>query len=264
MSLPTFFLSHGSPMLALTDTPAHRFLKSFASSLEQPRAVVVVSAHFETDRPTVVSDANPEMIYDFRGFPKPLYEIDYPAPGDAALAREVADLLAASGLPVDVAPKRGFDHGTWIPLSLVWPDADVPLVQLSIQPHRDAAHHVALGRALAALREDNVLVIGTGAATHNLRVLFLNPGGMPAVDAAPVDWAREFADWVADRASMGDVAALVDYRAQAPHAVMAHPEDDHFMPFFVALGAAGAGAKGERIHNSYEYSALSMDMYRFD
>jgi len=194
MSLPTFFLSHGSPMLALTDTPAHRFLEHFASTLPRPRAVLVVSAHFETDRPTVVSDPHPEMIYDFRGFPKPLYEINYPAPGDAAVAAEVADELRAAGLPVDVAPKRGFDHGTWIPLSLVWPSADVPLVQLSIQPHRDAAYHYALGRAIAALRDKDVLVIGTGAATHNLRVLFRNPGGMPAVDAPPVDWAREFAD----------------------------------------------------------------------
>ncbi|MBN9027062.1 MULTISPECIES: DODA-type extradiol aromatic ring-opening family dioxygenase [Kaistia] len=263
MSLPTFFLSHGSPMLALTDTPAHRFLQNFASTIARPRAVLVVSAHFETEQPTVVADPHPEMIYDFRGFPRPLYEINYPAPGDAAVAAEVADELRAAGLPVDVAPKRGFDHGTWIPLSLVWPDADVPLVQLSIQPHRDAAHHLALGRAIAALREQDVLVIGTGAATHNLRVLFRNPGGMPAVDAEPVAWAREFADWVADTAAAGDADALVDYRARAPHAVMAHPEDDHFMPFFVALGAAGEGAKGERIHNSYEYSALSMDMYRF-
>jgi len=263
MSLPTFFLSHGSPMLALSDTPAHRFLEHFASTLPRPRAVLVVSAHFETDRPTVVSDPHPEMIYDFRGFPKPLYEINYPAPGDAAVAAEVADELRSAGLPVDVAPKRGFDHGTWIPLSLVWPSADVPLVQLSIQPHRDAAYHYALGRAIAALRDKDVLVIGTGAATHNLHVLFRNPGGMPAVDAPPVDWAREFADWVADRAAVGDAASLIDYRAKAPHAVMAHPEDDHLLPFFVALGAAGEGARGERIHNSYEYQALSMDMYRF-
>ncbi|BCP54045.1 dioxygenase [Kaistia sp. 32K] len=264
MSLPTLFLSHGSPMLALTDTPAHRFLQSLASTLPRPRAVVIVSAHFETGTPTVVSDANPEMIYDFRGFPKALYEIDYPAPGDATLAAEVVERLRTAGLPIDVAPKRGFDHGTWIPLSLVWPEANVPLVQLSIQPHLNPAHHLMLGRALAGLREESILVIGTGAATHNLRALFRNPAGMPAVDAPPVDWAREFADWVADRAAAGDTAALVDYRAQAPHAVMAHPEDEHFLPFFVALGAAGEGARGERIHNSYEYEALSMDMYRFD
>jgi 4,5-DOPA dioxygenase extradiol len=263
MSLPSFFLSHGSPMLALTDTPAHRFLVDFAGTIERPRAVIVVSAHFETAEPTVVSDPNPEMIYDFRGFPRSLYEIVYPAPGDADLAGNVAARLREAGLPVAVLPKRGFDHGTWIPLSLVWPDADVPLLQLSIQPHRNAAHHLALGKALAGLREDGVLVIGTGAATHNLRVLFRNPGGMPSVDAPPVDWAREFADWVADRAAAGDTEALVDYRARAPHAEMAHPEDEHFLPFFVALGAAGEGARGERIHTSYEYSALSMDMYRF-
>jgi len=262
MSLPTYFLSHGSPMLALMDTPAHRFLVDLGASIAKPRAVVVVSAHFETDAPVVVSDAHPEMIYDFRGFPRPLYEIVYPAPGDAAVADEVADALRAAGLPVSIAAHRGFDHGTWVPLSLIWPHADVPLVQLSVQPHRDAAWHFALGQALAALREQDILVIGTGAATHNLRSVF-RAGGMAPVDAPTEGWAREFSDWIAAHAAEGDTYGLVHYREHAPHAVMAHPEDDHFMPFFVALGAAGQGAKGERVHNSYEYGTLSMDMYRF-
>lgn len=262
MSLPTYFLSHGSPMLALMDTPAHRFLVDLGSSLQKPRAVVIVSAHFETEAPVVVADEHPPMIYDFRGFPRPLYEIVYPAPGDAAIATEVADALKDAGLPVSVAAHRGFDHGTWVPLSLVWPAADVPLVQLSIQPHHDAAWHFALGRALSALREQDILVIGTGAATHNLRSVFRS-GGMAPVDAPAEGWAREFADWIADHAARGDTDGLVHYRERAPHAVMAHPEDDHFMPFFVALGAAGPGAKGERVHNSYEYGTLSMDMYRF-
>lgn len=263
MTLPTCFLSHGSPMLALLDTSAHRFLQALGAELPRPRAVLVVSAHFETDQPTVVADANPEMIYDFRGFPKPLYDIVYPAPGDSAVAEEVAATLKAAGIPVEIAAKRGFDHGTWVPLSLVWPKADVPLVQLSIQPHRDAAYHFALGRALAGLRDQGILIIGTGAATHNLG-LFFKAGGPPPLDAPIAPWAREFTDWIADRAEAGDTASLVDYRAKAPHAVMAHPRDDHFLPFFVALGAAGEGAVGHRIHNSYEYGALSMDMYRFD
>lgn len=263
MSLPTYFLSHGSPMLALTDTPAHHFLEKLGSDLPRPRAVVVVSAHYETDTPAVVADDHPEMIYDFRGFAKALYEIVYPAPGDAAVAAEIAGALRAAGLPVAVEAHRGFDHGTWIPLSLVWPDADVSLVQLSIQPHQDAAYHLALGRALQRLREDDILVIGTGAATHNLR-MFFRAGGPPPLDAPVADWAREFTDWVADKAAAGDVKSLVDYRSLAPHAVMAHPKDDHFLPFFVALGAAGEGAKGTRVHNSYEYGALSMDMYRFE
>lgn len=262
MSLPTYFVSHGSPMLALMDTPAHRFLAGLGETIPRPRAVVVVSAHFETEAPVVVTDAHPEMIYDFRGFPKPLYEIVYPAPGDAGVAAEVMETLRAAGLPVSTAEHRGFDHGSWVPLSLVWPEADVPLVQLSIQPHRDAAWHLALGRAIATLRDQDILVIGTGAATHNLRSVF-RAGGMAPVDAPVADWAREFSDWIADHAAAGDVDGLVHYRERAPHAVMAHPEDDHFMPFFVALGAAGQGAKGERIHSSYEYGTLSMDMYRF-
>ena len=262
MSLPTYFLSHGSPMLALNDTPAHRFLTALGDEIGRPRAVVIASAHFETDAPVVVADPRPGMIYDFRGFPRPLYEIVYPAPGDAAIAAEIADKLAAAGLPVSIAGERGFDHGTWIPLSLVWPKADVPLVQLSIQPHHDAAWHLKLGRAIASLREENILVIGTGAATHNLRAVF-RPGGIAPLDEPVVGWAREFSDWIAAHAAAGDTEGLVHYRERAPHAQTAHPEDDHFMPFFVALGAAGEGAKGVRVHNSYEYGALSMDMYRF-
>jgi len=263
MSLPTYFLSHGSPMLALTDTPAHRFLAALGREVPRPRAVLVVSAHFETEAPVVVADAHPAMIYDFRGFPRALYEIDYPAPGEPSVAKAVAGELAGAGLPVTLVEERGFDHGTWVPLSLVWPEADVPLVQLSIQPQRDAAWHLALGRGLSRLREMGILVIGTGAATHNLGHFFRNPNGRPEVDAPPVDWAAEFADWVAKTAEAGDAESLADYRRLAPHAQMAHPEDDHFLPFFVALGAAGEGARGARIHNSYEYGALAMDMYRF-
>lgn len=264
MSLPTFFLSHGSPMLAVMETPAHHFLTEFGKTLPKPRAALVVSAHFETEAPVVVSDAHPDMIYDFRGFPQALYEIVYPAPGAAAIAAEVAERLKSAGVPISIAEHRGYDHGTWVPLSLVWPLADVPIVQLSIQPHRDAAWHFALGRALASLRDENILVIGTGAATHNLGLFFRNPNGRPNLDDPVVGWAAEFSDWIAQRAEAGDAPGLVDYRARAPHAELAHPEDDHFLPFFVALGAAGEGARGTRIHNSYEYGALAMDMYRFD
>ena len=262
MTQPTLFVSHGSPMLALTPTPAQQFLKDLGAQLERPKAVVVASPHFPAREPVVVADPHPAMIYDFGGFPDELYRINYPAPGDPALAEDVAGLIRAAGLPAHLIAERGFDHGTWVPLSLIHPDASVPIVQLSIEPDQDAAYHFQLGRALAPLHEQDVLVVGTGAMTHNFRELFA--GGMKPVDAPAAAWVSVFTDWIADRAAAGDAAALVDYVAEAPEATRAHPADDHFLPFFVALGAAGEGARGERIHASIEYGALSMDAYRFD
>lgn len=262
MEIPTLFVSHGSPMLALTKSPARDFLARLGGELPRPRAVVVASPHFPAREPVVVADPHPPMIYDFGGFPDELYRIKYPAPGEPGVAAEVAELIRAAGLPVHVVGERGFDHGTWVPLSLIWPDASVPIVQLSIEPMQNAAFHLALGRALAPLREEGILVVGTGAMTHNFQELFR--GGMKPVDAPPAEWARTFTDWIADKAAAGDIDALVDYVAQAPEATRAHPADDHFLPFFVALGAAGEGARGERIHASIEYGALAMDAYRFN
>lgn len=261
MTQPTIFVSHGSPMLALTPSPAQQFLRDLGQEIERPSAIVVASPHFPARQPAVVADPHPPMIYDFGGFPMELYRITYPAPGDPELAREVADLIGAAGLPIHVVPERGYDHGSWVPLSLMFPDADIPIVQLSIQPQENAAYHLRLGRALAPLRERNVLVIGTGAMTHNLRELMA--GGLKPIDAPAEEWAVAFADWVADRAAEGAAEDLADYESRAPDAARAHPADDHFLPFFVAMGAAGEGAKGERIHASIEYGALSMDAYRF-
>lgn len=261
MPLPTLFVSHGSPMLALTPTPAQAFLKGLAASLPRPRAIVIVSPHFLARSPVVVADPHPGMIYDFGGFPPELSEIRYPAPGDPALAAEVASRLNAAGFETGLLAERGYDHGSWVPLSLIWPDADIPVVQLSVQPYEDAAYHLRLGRALADLPAEDVLVMGTGAMTHNLRELVR--GGLKQPDAPVEAWAAGFADWIADRAAKGDEASLVDYIAHAPDAQRAHPEDDHFLPFFVALGAAGEGAIGTRIHHSVEYGALVMDAYSF-
>ncbi len=261
MTQPTYFVSHGSPMLALTPSPARAFLQQLGKEIERPRAIVVASPHFPAREPVVVADPHPAMIYDFGGFPDELYRINYPAPGDPELAVEVAGLIRAAGLPSHLVGERGFDHGTWVPLSLMWPAADIPVVQLSIEPEQNAAYHLALGRALAPLREQDVLVVGTGAMTHNFEELFR--GGMKPIDAPAADWATTFVDWIADRSREGDVDELVNYETLAPSAARAHPDDDHFLPFFVALGAAGVGAHGERIHASIEYGALAMDAYRF-
>ena len=248
-------------MLALTPTAAHQFLKGLGDRLGRPRAIIAASPHFAALEAQVVADPHPAMIYDFGGFPAELSQIVYPAPGDPELAEEVAELIAAAALPVHLVGERGFDHGSWVPLSLIWPEADIPVVQLSIQPEQGAGYHLALGRALEPLRDRDVLIIGTGAMTHNLQELMAS--GLKPADAPAEAWAKDFADWVADRAGEGAIDDLVHYRERAPAAMRAHPADDHFLPFFVALGAAGEGAKGERIHASIEYAALAMDAYEF-
>jgi 4,5-DOPA dioxygenase extradiol len=248
--LPAIFVSHGAPTLPFDDVPARDFLRELGRGIK-PRAIVAVSAHWDTEAPATNAVAVNGTIHDFGGFPQALYDIRYPAPGDAALA---ADVAALTGGTVDTA--RGLDHGAWVPLMLMYPQADVPVVQLSVQSHLGAAHHIALGRKLAALREDDVLVLGSGGFVHNLRRIA--PPGSPE---AP--WSQEFSAWMHDRLMAGDEAALADYRAQAPHAAMAQPTEDHFMPLFVALGAGGAHAKVALLHSSATFGSLRMDAYSF-
>lgn len=258
----SLFISHGAPDLVLHDTAAKRFLATAATTTGRPKGIVMASAHFETDRPTVVFDEAPEMIYDFGGFDPKLREIVYPAPGSAALAARVSRLLDDAHLTHDRLEKRGFDHGVWVPLSLIYPDAAIPVVQISVQPARDAAHHFDVGRALMSLADDDVLVIGSGALTHNLGALFSQNGILHRRDSDEVEWARAFADWVADKVAEGDVDNLVAYRQNAPFAVENHPTEEHLLPLFVALGAAG-GREGERLHRSTEFAILAMDAFAF-
>lgn len=259
-SMPALFVSHGSPMLILeTDAPAHVFLTQLAGRLPRPRAVLVISAHWETAIPTVSAAASPETIHDFYGFPAALYQRRYPAPGSPDTAARVVGLLEKAGLTATADPTRGLDHGAWAPLSLIWPQADVPALQLSVQPQADAAAHFALGRALRPLLDEGVLVLGSGSATHNLRALDWRGGGGP-----PADWSTGFAAWLTDRVIAGDAAAAADWLNQSPEARKAHPTDDHFMPLPVAWGAAGTGARGTLLHDSYMMGSLGMQAYRFD
>ena len=260
MRTPTLFISHGSPMLAIEPSPAREFLSAFGKTLAKPDAIVIASAHFETEIPAVVTDAKPDMIYDFGGFPDALYQIVYPAPGQPDVAMKVAHLVHDAGFQIGVISNRGFDHGTWVPLSLMFPDANIPVVQLAIQPHLGTAHHVALGRALTSLKEQNVLVIGSGSATHNLREFYTHRH-MKAGEAP--EWVIQFDDWVRARVTEGNIEKLVNYRTLAPHAVRNHPTEEHFVPLHVAVGAAGEGAKGELLHSSYANGVLSMDAYLF-
>lgn len=255
--LPALFVSHGSPNLIGEDTPGREFLAGLGDSLGRPDAIVVASAHWETAVPEFTASAQPETIHDFYGFPEALYRLRYPAPGNPGLATRAVALLEGAGIPAATDARRGFDHGAWSPLLLMYPKADIPVVELSVQPGRSPAHHIAVGRALAPLREQNILVMGSGGAVHNLRALeWGRPGD-------PVAWARDFDEWLDRRLGDGHDEALAAYRREAPGAVLAHPRDEHLLPVFVAYGAGGPKSRGRRIHNSFTYGSLSMAAFVF-
>src|SRR5689334_12327967 len=225
--------------------------------LGKPKAIVIASAHWETNVPMVTGSARPETIHDFSGFPEPLYRLRYTAPGAPAVAQKAAQLLKEHGFTAAIAGCRGLDHGAWAPLLYMYPDADVPVVQLSLQPALGPRHHIALGRALRKLEEDNVLVIGSGHMTHNLRDWMRGAG-------APAPYAGEFAEWVREKLEAHDLDGLADYRSRSAHGVRAHPSDEHFLPLFVAVGAARENYKPERIIKSIDSGVLAMDAYVFN
>ncbi|MEQ8661909.1 MAG: class III extradiol ring-cleavage dioxygenase, partial [Gammaproteobacteria bacterium] len=259
--LPSVFVSHGAPTLALEDASARRFLQGFGATLGTPRAIVVISAHWETALVTVTGAAQHDVIHDFFGFDAALYRLRYPAPGAPALADDIVARLRDAGVAVARDDQRGLDHGAWIPLRLMYPDHDVPVVQVSICPAEDARFHFALGRLLAPLRAAGVLVMGSGALTHNLGE-FRAGRRDPATLATP-EYAHAFADWVAATLAAGDGEALIDWRERAPHASRAHPSDDHFLPLHVAAGAAGEPFRGDRVHQGFMFGVIAMDDYVF-
>lgn len=255
--LDPLFISHGAPTLPFEDVPARDFLKGLAATMERPRAIVAVSAHWETSVPTVNAVARNETIHDFRGFPAELYKLGYPAPGDAGLAGRIVELLDASGIEAAIDHTRGLDHGAWVPLMLAWPDADIPVVQLSVQSQLGPAHHLALGRALQPLAEENILIFASGSFTHDLSS-WRGQGGM-----SEPGWVSEFAEWFDKALIENRVGDLLAYRDHAPHARRNHPTEEHLLPLFVALGAAGQDPEARRLHSSSTYGVLRMDAYSF-
>jgi 4,5-DOPA dioxygenase extradiol len=253
-ALPVLFLSHGSPMHAIQPGAVRSVWEGIARDLPRPKAILISSAHWETDVPAVTGTAKPETIHDFYGFPKPLYEIQYPAPGAPELAEKALNLLKAEKFKAVVDPIRGLDHGAWSPLLYMYPKADVPVVQIAVQTPLGPRHHVELGRALAPLSREGVLIIGSGHMTHNLR----ERGA-----AGPAPYASEFQAWVKEKIEARDFDSLVDYRARNPHGVRAHPTDEHFLPLFFALGSAPEKYRAERLYDGIEMGSLAMDAYRF-
>jgi 4,5-DOPA dioxygenase extradiol len=252
--LPTFYVPHGAPAFALQPGAAGAAMANAAAALK-PRAIVVASAHWDTAAPTVGGAMRPETIHDFWGFPEPLYDVAYGAPGTPDVAGDVVGLLAQAGFDASLQADRDLDHAVWIPLRIMFPRADVPVVPLSIQAHLGPEHHYHMGLALAPLARDNVLVIGSGNLTHNLRDW--------QAASSSMSYVREFADWVWRRIDTGDLRALLDYRRQAPEAQRAHPTEDHLLPLYVALGAAGAGFSARRIHAGIDERVLAMDAFAF-
>jgi 4,5-DOPA dioxygenase extradiol len=259
MKMPVLFVSHGAPTLPLEPGDTGSAWRKLGEQLPTPSAILVISAHWETRIPTVSRAVHPETIHDFSGFPAELYELHYHAPGAPEMAQSTALALQQAGISVQLDDTHGLDHGAWVPLSLIYPKADIPVAQLSLQPDRNPAWHIALGRALRPLREQGVLIVGSGSISHNLRALFKHPQGVPAPT-----WVTEFCDWIAERIAAGDLDALGDYRARAPHAALNHPTDEHLLPLFVALGAADKIDNAERLNQVMTYGMLAMDAWLFD
>ena len=258
------FVAHGSPMFAIEPGAAGAALQSLATELDRPRAVLVISPHWETMQPTVgtteaVAGHRLETVHDFSGFDPRLYEIQYPASSSPQAAQEVVEALQAAGLAVATDPRRGLDHGAWVPLRYLFPSADVPVVPLSIQHHGGPVHAYRVGQALAPLVEQGWLIVASGNITHNLRDWQRASGGM-AIDTS---YARRFSDWIAQQLEAGNAEALLDYRQKNPDAVQAQPRDEHLLPLFTALGAAGLQANVRTMHRGIRDHVIAMDGYAF-
>lgn len=256
--MPVLFLSHGSPTLPFDNVPARDFMMRLGAKLPRPTAILCISAHWEAAVPSVTASAAPSTIHDFYGFPQALYELQYDVPGDPDLAQRIAKLIEAGGYNALLSSDRGLDHGAWNPLMLIYPQSGVPVLQLSLIHRGKTVDHIALGRLLAPLRAEGVLIIASGGAVHNLRAVEWS-GRTP-----PPDWASAFDAWLRAQIESGDFEALGDYRAQAPDAAISHPSEDHLMPLFVALGAAAGqapSAKGTLLHTSFTFGSLSMASY---
>ncbi|PTL83774.1 class III extradiol ring-cleavage dioxygenase [Vitiosangium sp. GDMCC 1.1324] len=250
---PAFFVSHGSPMVALETDAFPQALKAFGEAQAPVRALVVVSAHWETpDAVRVTAAEAPPLIYDFGGFPEPLYRLTYPSPGSPELARDIVARLGSAGLPAEADAARGLDHGTWVPLRLAFPAARIPVVQVSLPWGASAVDVAKMGEVLRPLRAEGVLLMGSGTMTHNLRLLAWRD------KSAPVEpWAREFDAWVTERLAARDFVGIQSWMS-APHARLAHPTAEHFLPLFFVLGAALPEDRLTSVFEGFHYATMSM------
>jgi 4,5-DOPA dioxygenase extradiol len=255
---PVLFVSHGAPTFAIEPGMAGARLAELGRALPRPSAIVIVSPHWMTRGGVRVgSSATPETIHDFGGFPQALYRLQYPAPGNPALAQQISSLLNSAGIAASTESNRGLDHGAWVPLLHLLPAADIPVVQVSMPHPLNPLGAWELGQALKPLREQGVFIIGSGSLTHNLYEFRGN-------DVGPADYVARFADWTRKALQAADLPTLLDYRNTAPDAERAHPSDEHLLPLFLALGAAGENYDVDVLEGGIAHGVLAMDSYLFN
>jgi len=256
--MPAVFSAHGNPMNAVRTTAFTKFLGRWGAELARPKAILAISAHWEGPALAVTENPKPDTIHDFYGFPQDLFDVRYPAPGSPEVGERVRTLLAGAGFVCEVDPKRGLDHGVWVPLIKAYPKADVPVVQLSLRHGGPLSQHAKVGAALAPLRDEGVLILGSGNLVHNLGVV-----DFAHVDGPVASWAGQFDAWVKDRLDHGDLASLEQMQEKAPAGTMAHPTFEHYVPLLVVAGAAGPKAVVTHPFEGFEHGTISMRCVAF-
>ena len=254
-TMPTLFVGHGSPMNAIQDTPYSRAWSALAARFPRPRAILAVSAHWYTQGTAVTVDPLPRTIHDFGGFPPQLYAVEYPAPGDPALAASLCARLAPT--PVEKSTAWGLDHGTWSVLVHMYPNADVPVVQLSIDATQPGSAHYALGQRLSALRDEGILIVGSGNIVHNLRQADWRPG------APAKPWATAFEGVVGHALAQGDHQSLMDPELHGDAGRLSVPTAEHYLPLLYTLGSSRAGEQPELLSRDIALGTISMTCVAF-
>ncbi|MGR6126876.1 dioxygenase family protein [Paenibacillus sp. SER-28] len=248
--MPSLFLAHGSPMLAIEQTDYTSFLEQLGKSI-RPKAVVIFTAHWEAQTLTISSmDDVYDTIYDFGGFPPELYAVKYPAHGSVELANKLEKLYEQKGIDVQTDRVRGLDHGSWTLLHRMYPEADIPVVQISVNPYLSPKAQYVIGEVLRGLGEQDILVIGSGVTVHNLRIVKWG-------ETKTEPWAIDFDNWIIEKVQSRDIEALDHYKSEAPYARQAVPRAEHFIPLFIAMGSGNPANKVKIIHRSYEMGNLS-------
>lgn len=255
--MPSYFFAHGAPSIVLEQNGYTDFMKNFAATTPKPKAIVLFSAHWEQTTQTVSAVDTYSTIYDFSGFQDELYQMTYPAKGDRALSEQIVSLFAKHGIQSTKNEQRGLDHGAWAVLKLLYPDADIPVVALSVNRHLTNEQHYQIGQALSELREQDVLIIGSGGTVHNLRGLNWRSSGID-------EWAESFDNWLQSKLEAWDVEALCNYRELAPYAAEAVPTTEHFIPLLLAMGTGDNNRQAKLLHRSYQFGNLSLSCWQFN
>ncbi|WNS43136.1 class III extradiol ring-cleavage dioxygenase [Paenibacillus sp. MMS20-IR301] len=255
--IPSYFFAHGAPSIVLEDNDYTKLLKEFKDHAPRPKAIVVFSAHWEEAVQSVGAAAEYETIYDFGGFQDELYQMTYPARSNREVVEQIQSLFDQQGIMNVTDERRGLDHGVWAVLKLLYPEADIPVIALSVDRDLPNEQQYQIGKALAKLREQDVLIIGSGGTVHNLRKLNWRS---EAIDS----WAEQFDSWVQDKLESWDTEALFKYRERAPRAAEAVPTSEHFIPLLLAMGAGDANRSAKLLHRSYQYGNLSLSCWQFN